>query len=200
MLAPFRRGGSQARSSYVATLSHHMMYHLGVGFAGALVYTPPSLVQGLLGDGRVAAWVQEGRLLLLLWDRFSTYQEVDTNINQVPVPIKAKHISTAGWMFDNHTSGVNRLMPPSPLPLQTYYEVPDQVLVNNHALLAFSGQEGNIALFFADIDEFFVPQVTVCDGGRVTVSRASAGQASQHLPFQPLHVTAQRCCTDERLP
>ena len=85
MLAPFRRGGSQARSSYVATLSHHMMYHLGVGFAGALVYTPPSLVQGLLEDGQVAAWVQEGRLLL--WDRFSAYQEVDTNGNQVPEPM-----------------------------------------------------------------------------------------------------------------
>lgn len=55
-----------------------------------------------------------------------------------------------------------------PLPLQTYYEVPDQVLVNNHALLAFSGREGNTALFFADIDEFFVPQVTILrTGGRI---------------------------------
>ena len=87
VLAPFRRSGSQARSSYVATLSHHMMYHLVVGFAGALVYTPPSLMQGLLGDGQVAAWVQEGRLLLLLWDKFSTYQEVDTDSNQVQEPV-----------------------------------------------------------------------------------------------------------------
>ena len=83
VLAPFRRSGSQARASYVATLAHHMMYHLGVGFAGALVYTPPSLVHGLLGEHQLAAWVQEGRLLLLLWDRFGSYQEVGINNNQV---------------------------------------------------------------------------------------------------------------------
>ena len=72
-------------------------------------------------------------------------------------------------MVNNRTRGVSplhRWVPPSLLPLQTYYEVPDQVLVNNHALLAFSGQEGHTALFFADIDEFFVPQVTVCMEGR----------------------------------
>ena len=75
--------------------------------------------------------------------------------------------------------------------MQTYYEVPDQVLANNHALLAFSGQEGNIALFFADIDEFFVPQVNICDGGQATVSsRASAGQVTASMEGRSLSAGA----------
>ena len=42
--------------------------------------------------------------------------------------------------------------------LQTYYDVPDQILVTNHALLVLSQLEDAV-LFNADIDEFFVPQV-----------------------------------------
>eukprot|EP00798_Chlamydomonas_sp_ICE-L_P005296 gene5296-18541_t len=39
---------------------------------------------------------------------------------------------------------------------QTYYDVPDQVLIINHALLMFSFQPKAV-LFMGDIDEYFIP-------------------------------------------
>jgi hypothetical protein len=41
---------------------------------------------------------------------------------------------------------------------QTYYPVPEQILINNHALLVFKRRERTL-LFMADIDEFFNPVV-----------------------------------------
>eukprot|EP00798_Chlamydomonas_sp_ICE-L_P005096 gene5096-34896_t len=38
-----------------------------------------------------------------------------------------------------------------------FYEIPDQILINNHALLAF-GSQPTAVLFLADMDEFFVPR------------------------------------------
>ncbi len=42
---------------------------------------------------------------------------------------------------------------------QVYYEVPDQMIIINHALLMFSFQ-AKAVLFMGDIDEFFVPQAS----------------------------------------
>ncbi|GAX80060.1 hypothetical protein CEUSTIGMA_g7499.t1 [Chlamydomonas eustigma] len=42
------------------------------------------------------------------------------------------------------------------IPNQTYYPVPEQILINNHALLIFKRSE-RILLFMADVDEFFKP-------------------------------------------
>ena len=44
-------------------------------------------------------------------------------------------------------------------PNQTYYDVPEQLLIINHALLAFRPYERTV-VFNGDIDEFFVPQAS----------------------------------------
>jgi hypothetical protein len=61
---------------------------------------------------------------------------------------------------------------PPLLALQVYYQVPDQIVVNNHALLAFR-RHTRAVLLLADIDEFLVPAVSKATLGR-TATRGFA--------------------------
>lgn len=53
-----------------------VLHPLQTGFSGTLLYVSPSMLQALAADADVASLVREGKLLLLLWDRFSKYQRV----------------------------------------------------------------------------------------------------------------------------
>ena len=55
-----------------------------------------------------------------------------------------------------------------------YYEVPDQMIIINHALLMFSFQ-AKAVLFMGDIDEFFIPQASAREGHAWAPTHRHAG-------------------------
>ena len=71
---------------HIASLSHQSRRimidpHLvpQVGFRGVLLYATPYMVRVLMLDADVAAYVETGELVLMLWDMFSKYQPVIKN-------------------------------------------------------------------------------------------------------------------------
>ena len=85
VLSPFRPSASPSGSGspraasydgFLAVLGHYLIYHLRLGFAGVLLYAPPSLMRRLERDeGRLDEWVMEGRLVPIAWDRFGRHQQ-----------------------------------------------------------------------------------------------------------------------------
>ena len=105
---------------------------LQVGFSGTILYVPPMLEGRILANQHLLRLVDQGLLVLLKWDTIYSFDR-HHNFYKENTTL---HVSLSKW----------------------FCEDPDQALVYNHAQLVFNKFQ-RTALFFSDVDEFFIPQV-----------------------------------------
>ena len=47
-----------------------------VGFSGVVLYATPFLMSHVSKEKLLSAYIREGKLLCIMWDRFNTFQEI----------------------------------------------------------------------------------------------------------------------------
>ena len=109
VLTPFRN--PQLTLAFTSVLVHHLIYHTSVGMYCTLLYASPLLLRQLAGDADVAALVRAGRLVVVQWDRFGSYQELDEEQVGLRRGVVGEHGSGSGGGTTGHVGGEGRAGP-----------------------------------------------------------------------------------------